>query len=275
MSDQAFDYRALLGEDDESVLDSLMAERQPDEAPPKEEQRREPEKQKKPSGGYQIQIARLRKEIEELESRLLNHREKGTYITKDNDGRSMFDHLAYQEDQVLLGQKKRQLDDVRDAARESQTISEAQSQKIARWAGAYLKREVGSYPEHMRKRLQELFTQQFRQLKDQGTWSNPMYGEMEKAVSAFDSIMSNVVGFIAREEYRKPKGDRKPAPSGFDEDDDTLDAKPDDDEDGDDEFTKGVMEAYARRSGKSMSVAEYRRLEREKAAEKAKKGAEA
>ena len=281
MSDKAgFDYAALFEENDEGLLDSILGDtsgepEEPDIAPEAPAQGRQPQQEpppprqqqkRAPSGGFQVQIARLTKEIEDLEKKIDTHRETGAYVVKASNGEgSVFDHVALQEDIARMNSLSRRLGDTRERAREARETSETQAKSASRFAQEYLKREIQHYPEEMRKRIAEKFVATFRELREQGTWSNPMYQDREKLAAGLQSLMNTVLGGITREQYRKD-GHRSRS-SGYEEGDEQSRDRPRKDEDDDDEFTKQLMSAYQSRKSGSMSIAERKRQERQERAD--------
>lgn len=275
MSKEAFDYAALFEESDDAILEGLLAEGPGEEQrqeQPKQTEKPEPRQQQRPSGGFQIQIATLQKQLDELERKIENHKETGVYITKGNDGQSVFDYVAMQQDISRQAALSRRLSEVKERARDAREAASSHTQSVTKFAEAFLKREIGAYPQDMRKRLAEQFVKHFQYLRDQGTWADSMYQDKTKLANGLQAVMNSALGTIAREQYRS--GEHAGKTSGYEEGDEDRREDKKRPEDEDDDFTKALMESYNRRKLGSMSVAERKRQERAAAEEAMKKGAE-
>ncbi len=271
MSQESFDYGALFEESDDTILESLLAEGSPEEGQRQEKptEKTEQRQQQRPSGGFQIQIATLQKQLDELEKKIETHKETGVYITKGSDGQSVFDYVSMQQDISRQATLNRRLQEVKERAREAREFANSHTQTVTKFAQAFLRREINSYPPEMRKKLAEQFAKSFEYLRDQGTWSDSMYQDKAKLVNGLQAVMNTALGVVARDQYRSK--DHAGKPSGFEEGDEEQPRRKEEPENDDDDFTRALMGAYEKRKIGSMSVAQRRRYEQEQA-EKAEKG---
>jgi hypothetical protein len=203
------------------------------------------------SGGLKPMIERKRKEMIDLEKRLLNHEEGGTYTRKGEDGRSYFDYVAMQKDSVLLQQLKREYDELRERDRDFATRAATQSQRAQGIARKYAERELPKVPERARKAAAQMFADIFKRMD----WSKPEYADQSAVQAVVEQIFDTAFGNAIRRSSAAP--DAPAASAGYDADDDPP-AKKKTGEDEDD-FTNNLMYAYDRRRRGSMTVAEAKR----------------
>lgn len=213
------------------------------------------------SGGLKPMIQRKEKEISDLEDKLLNHREKGEYAYKTEDGRTMFDSVAFGEDQVRLQKLQRELSKMERQDEQYARTSEKRTASAYQAARAYRDREIQKVPENLRPAVSQAFSQIFKSMADQGTFAGSQYAERDAVNAVLGQIMDTAYGNALR------RGDVSgPAPSGFDESSGADDRKKDDDAPEEDDFTNNLMYAYDRvKRAKSMTVGEAKRAAREAA----------
>lgn len=273
----SYDFDRMLGagDDDAALLDEFLGgDEGHQEAPaaveaPKPPARRE--EPPRPSGGLQPKIAAVRKQIDELAQKITTQRETGVYVVRDEDGsNARFDYVALQEDQTRLSQLRMEWDDLKERDREYRDLREGSAKTAAKFAKEFLRRELPRYDERVRGPLAEKFAELFRAASAEGVWSSAQYSDKGRLVAALQSLMETSLGIVAKSQFRRADQAGKPN-SGFEAGDDDADKAKDKPEDDDDEFTRGIMEAYNRRKAGSMSVADQRRAQI--AAAQAKEGA--
>lgn len=212
------------------------------------------------SGGLKPMIDRKRKEMIDLENKLLNHEKDGAYARKGDDGRSYFDYVAMQKDSVRLQQLKREYDELRERDRDFATRSATQAQRAQGIARRYVERELPKLPERTRKLATQTFVEIFKRMD----WSKPEYADQAAVQGVVEQIFDTAFGRALRASKGAP--DAPAAPGGYDVDDDPPPQKAAGEDD--DDFTNNLMYAYDRRRRGSMTVAEAKR-----AAAAAQKGA--
>ena len=207
------------------------------------------------SGGLKPMIDKKRKEIVDLEARLLSHEENGTYQKKGEDGRSYFDYVAMQKDTVRLQQLQREYSELRERDRDFATRASSQAQRAQAVARAYIDKELQKVPQRARKMTAQMFAEIFKGMLERNEWSKSVYADRAAIQSVVEQMFDTAFGSALRRTAGTPEAPS--APSGYDPEDDAPEKKtPESD---DDDFTNNLMYAYDRRRRGSMTVAEAKR----------------
>lgn len=243
----------------DSILDEALTagvspgEGQEDEAAPAVD-----EQPRQRSGGLQPLIAQKKRQIKEIEDKLLNPNESGAYTRTNEHGGRVFDYVAMQQDQVRLNRLRDELSELRERDRDQQTLAQQRNDQARRMARDVLNSELAKMPEGMRKQVGEIFAQIFQQMMNAGSFAKQDMADRNALRAVLNQIVDTAYGNALRRQQQGDSGQQgAPAPANYDEGDEVPEKNQEEEED--DPFTKSLMAAYDRKRSGRMTVAEMKR----------------
>lgn len=269
MSDPVQDPTQRLG-GDSGILEDLLGEQPAEQGDEHATSDLAPAQERERTGGLAPLIKRKRKDFNELQAKIANHRETKAYQAKGEDGRTYFDSVAFQEDQARLITLNMEIQDLKEREQSMATTSRTRQQTAVRLAEQLLARELPRVRESHRQEVRKAFGDIFRSMTEQNTWAQSAYADRNAIMTVLNQIFDTAYGHVLRRATNRgsdveDKG--APPPSGYDADDDPQPPKAD--EEDEDDFTSNLLYAFDRVKNKGMSVAEQRRR-----AQAAQKGTE-
>lgn len=217
--------------------------------------------------GYQPNIEAKRRELAELRQKMAGFRTTDTYVIDDGQGNRQFDFAALQADQVMADGLRDEIDDLKERARERKDAGRQQQDTALQLARSVLNEKLGRsrMPQDMKDKVVRMYRSGFDALTQQGWWGRPEFGDRTQLRAAIGQLLDTVIGRVAQERYTSTQ-ETADAP-GMDASHGGDAPKPQaSDEEEDDEVTKAIMEAHARRtSGGRKTIGQIRREQREAA----------
>lgn len=265
MSDQFSDPTQHLGAGDPGLVDDLLGDGQQGQEP----RGREPAddltgtQDRASVGGLKPIIKRKRKEFDELQGKIRNHRETKAYQAKSDDGRVYFDNVSFQEDQAQLIHLNMEIQDLKERDQKIETTAQTRRQTATRLAEQFLARELPRVREGMRQPVREAFAAIFRSMTEQNQWAQSAYADRNAIITVLNQIFDTAFGHAMRNAKNQgpdATNQGSPAPAGYDEGDDPKPRKQGEEEEEDD-FTNNLLYAMEKVADKRVSVAEMRRRE--------------
>jgi hypothetical protein len=246
----------------------LLSEQAPQQSQPTPtQQRQQQQRQFQVShylGQFDQQIRDTEGQIEELEAKQMD---PDKHYLKDDGG---FDGLAFNRDKVFLDKLNRTLMRLGRERSMASENAERWATYAQRKASDVLRGNMEKVPEHLRNTVRQVFTQGFKNLKQQGWFANADIQDAEQIQNALDQIFNSAVGYALRN-APAPSGDKAPPrEQGLDDNSgDVASQKPgEDDGFGDDQLArdtyKQIMDPWRQRqSNKGKTLADVLREERE------------
>lgn len=217
-------------------------------------------------------VKRKRREVSELEKKIETHRETNAYMKRSDNGEHYFDRVAMDEDIVRIGRLNREIGELNEQAREREKQGGERLQLARQLARTLAQREVELVEPALRNAVTQNFVAVFNGMATAGEFSKSTYANRQTLDALLNQMWENALGNAVRRHMTGANQQSgQPAASGFDGSDTKRPAEPS--VNNEDPYTNNVMAAYENvKKRKSMTFAESKAAERERARQAATQG---